>query len=95
MTNAPRIDKLEKSYCQIGGSIAAPIEGIPLAGGGDIVFMPDEELNTFYFGLTNNIGVGTPGGELHVEWGETFTWNATRFNIFDIARDVYIKIMEW
>ena len=41
------------------------------------------------------MGFGTPGGEFHVEWGETATWNATRFNIFDVSKDVYIKIMEW
>lgn len=41
------------------------------------------------------MGVGTPGGEFHVEWGETVTWDATRFNIFDVVEDIYIRIMEW
>ena len=41
------------------------------------------------------MGFGTLGGEIHVEWGETATWNAIHFNIFDVAENIYIKIMEW
>ena len=82
-------------YYQIGGSIAAPVCGIPLAAGGDIMFMPDTELNTGYLGVTRNVGFGTPGGEIHVEWGTTVTLLKTQFNIFDVARNIYIKIMEW
>ena len=65
------------------------------AAGGDFNIIPDSALNTTYLGATTNVGFGTPGGEFHVEWGETATWNATRFNIFDVAENVYIKIMEW
>ena len=79
----------------MGGSIATPIKGIPVAAGGDIMFMPDPELNTGYVGLTGNIGVGTPGKEFHVEWGTTFTLPMTQFNIYDVAQFMYIKIMEW
>ena len=39
--------------------------------GGDVMFMPDPALNTGYFGLTGNVGFGTPGKEFHVEWGTT------------------------
>ena len=35
------------------------------------------------------------GGEFHVEWGTTVTLPKTQFNIYDLARSVYIKIMEW
>ena len=95
VTNAPSIAKLEDSGYQIGGSIGVPVYEVPLAVGGDFNIIPDSALNTTYYGATSNVGIGTPGGEFHVEWGETATWNATRFNIFDVAEDVYIKIMEW
>lgn len=95
ITNAPNIDKLNGPFYQVGGSSAAVVGGVPVAAGGDIVFMPDTELNKGYFGLTGNIGFGTPGVEAHVEWGNTSTFTATRFNVFDIARDIYNMIMEW
>ena len=95
VTNAPKINKLENEYYQIGGSIAVPVEGVPIAAGGDIMFMPDTALNTGYLGLTGNLGLGSPGKELHIEWGRTITLEKTQFNIFDVAKEVYIKIMEW
>lgn len=57
------------------------------------MFMPDPDLNTGYFGLTGNVGFGTPGKELHIEWGTTDT--LAQFNVYDVARFVCIKIMEW
>ena len=95
VTNAPNIDKLNDAYYQVGGSIAVPIEGVPVAAGGDVMFMPDPALNTRYFGLTGNVGFGTPGKEFHVEWGTTVTLPYTQFNVYEVARSVYIKIMEW
>ena len=95
VTNAPNIDKLNDAYYQVGGSIAVPIEGVPVAAGGDVMFMPDPALNTGYFGLTGNVGFGTPGKEFHVEWGTTVTLPHTQFNVYEVARSVYIKIMEW
>ena len=95
VTNAPNIDKLNGAYYQVGGSMAVPVEGIPVAVGGDVMFMPDAELNTEYFGLTGNVGFGTPGMEFHVEWGTTVTLPRTQFNVYEVARSVYIKIMEW
>ena len=55
---------------------------------------------TAYQTVTNapnitNVGFGTPGSEFHVEWGETATWNQTQFNVFDVAKGIYVKIMEW
>ena len=94
VTNAPNIDKLNDAYYQVGGSIAVPIEGVPVAAGGDVMFMPDPALNTRYFGLTGNVGFGTPGKEFHVEWGTTVTLPYTQFNVYEVARSVYIKIME-
>ena len=63
--------------------------------GGDVMFMPDPVLNTGYFGLTGNVGFGTPGKEFHVEWGTTGTLPHPQFNVYEVARSVYIKIMEW
>ena len=95
VTNAPSIDKLEGPGYQIGGSIGAPVYGVPLVAGFDFNILPDDVLNTAYVGLTATFGLGTPGGEFHVEWGETTTWNTTRINIFDWAEDIYDRIMEW
>lgn len=95
VTNAPSIDKLEGTGYLVGGSAGSSVYGIPVAAGGDLNIIPDSALNKTYFGATTNMGVGTPGGELHVGWGETTTWSVSRFNIFDVAKDIYIKIMEW
>lgn len=59
------------------------------------MFMPDPALNTGYFGLTGNVGFGTPGKEFHVEWGTTVTLPHTQFNVYEVTRSVYIKNMEW
>ena len=40
------------------------------------------------------LAAGGSIAEFHVEWGETVTLGKT-FNVFDIAKSVYIKIMEW
>ena len=37
---------------------------------------------------------GSPGAEFHVEIGYTDTIEKTKFNIFDIVENFYIKIME-
>ncbi len=95
VTNAPNIGKLNGPGYQMGGSVGVPIYGVPLAIGGDFNIIPDTDLNKTYYGATSNVGFGTPGGEFHVELGETATWNKTQFNIFDIAENIYIKIMEW
>ncbi|MGN1452076.1 MAG: RHS repeat-associated core domain-containing protein [Eubacteriales bacterium] len=95
VTNAPNIDKLNDAYYQVGGSIAVPIEGVPVAAGGDVMFMPAPENNTGYFGITGNVGLGTPGKEVHVEWGTTVTQPYFQVNVYEAARYVYIVIMEW
>lgn len=63
--------------------------------GGEFNIIQDMQSNKTYYGTTSNIGFGTPGGELHVEWGETATLSETQFNVFDVAKGIYIKIMEW
>ena len=68
-----------------------------LAAGGDINIIPDSDEDQMYYGhtLTGGLAKGIPGGELHVEWGKTFTMPGTEVNIFDVADFVYSKIMEW
>ena len=66
-TNAPDIYRLNGPYYQVGGSAAALVEGAPLAVGGDVMFIPGDDLETMYIGTTKNLGCGTPGGELHIE----------------------------
>lgn len=86
---------MNDEYYQVGGSVATNIDGVQVAAGGDLMFMPDDQQNTVYFGATGTLGVGTPGAEVHVEWGKTITVPQTQFNIFDVAKKVYTKIMEW
>lgn len=59
------------------------------------MLMYDEDEKRTYFGATCNVGIGSPGGELHVEWGSTFTRESLQFNVFDAAGRFYTKIMEW
>lgn len=68
---------------------------IPLADLSPVI--PDSKRNKTYYGgtLTRGLAVGTSGAEFHVEWGTTVSLPNTQFNIYDLARSVYIKIMEW
>ena len=86
ITNAPSIDKLEGFGCQIGGAIQVPIYEIPLMFGIDINLFPDTDTGKMYFGFTRTAGFGTPGGEFHIEWGNTGTLEKTRVNLFDFLR---------
>lgn len=96
MTNAPSVKNLEDMGYQIGGSVAAPVYGVPLAAGRDLNIMPDkEEKNKVYFGVTTTVGFGTPGSEFHVEMGQTGSLEGIEFNIFDVPENVYRSIMEW
>ena len=95
VTNAPSIYKLEGLGYQIGGSVGMFVHGVPLSVGGDVNIIPDSTSGSNYLGVTANIGIGTQGGEFHIIRSETITWKSTRFNIFDVAEDLYNKIMEW
>ena len=93
ITNAPNINKLNGLGYQMGGSMAVLLFGVPVAAGFDLNFIPD--IDTAYIGVTNTAGLGTPGGEVHAEWGKTATWNFSKINIFDVLEMVFIKIREW
>ena len=95
ITNAPSVDNLSGFGIQMGGTLAVPVENIPLAVGGDFNILEDSANDCYYFGLTTNGGFGTPGAELHIELNETVIFKKTKKNIFDIAENIYIKIMEW
>lgn len=58
------------------------------------MFIPDTDLQKTYYGITTMTGVGSsPGFEVH--GGGSATMTICEFNIFNIAKDIYIKIMEW
>ena len=95
ITNAPNIDKLLGEYRQVGGSACVPVEGVPIAVGGDVMVIPDTEEDTAYLGATRNVGFGSPGAEVHFEKGTTYPVPIIQFNVFDIAESMYIRIMEW
>lgn len=97
ITNAPSINELNDMGYQIGGSAIIPVKCVPVAVGADFNVIPNSERNRTYYGgtLTGGLAVGSLGGEFHVEWGTTVTLPKTQFNIYDVARSVYIKIMEW
>ena len=71
------------------------VEGVPVTVGGDFNIIPDLDKNKTYYGatLTGGFALGSPGGEFHVEWGKTHT--IAQFNVYDLAKYLYIKIMEW
>ena len=96
VTNAPSIYYLEGTGYQVGSSVFGGPE-LPVALGGDLNIIPDIKNNKLYFGRTSNVGagIGSPGSEVHVLWGETGTLEPTKINIFDIADKIYERIMVW
>ena len=88
ITNAPSINELNGSGYQIGKSVLIPTDRIPIVLGNDFNIIPDTQRHRMYYGTTYTIGTGygSPGGEFHIEWGETGTIRQTQFNLFNIAR---------
>ncbi len=83
VTNAPTINDLQGRGCQIGSSLAIPIEGVGIYTGRDVLIC--DAGNRQYYGYTKTIGIGTPGMESHVEWSETRNVGKP-INIFDKLR---------
>lgn len=78
----------------IGGSIFVPVEGIPIGKGAELNIIPDNDLQTSYYGITTMTGIATSAGwEAHA--GQSGTITIFSFNIFDVGRDVYRTVMEW
>ena len=95
VSNAPSVDNLTGPGYQIGASGGAVLDFVPIAAGGDFNIIPDAKTGEVYFGVTTNRGFGTPGFEAHAGVNQTVTIPGTEFNIFDLARKIYDKIMEW
>ena len=92
VTNAPSIDNLLGTGYQIGGSAGVPVNGIPFSFGADFNIIPSDKT---YYGATINAGLGTPGGEIHAGLSYTGELKGSRFNVFDVAERMYIRIMGW
>mgnify|MGYP004468819933 CR=1 FL=1 len=95
ITNAPCIYSLNGMGYQFGGSFGFSAGGVPVVVGGDYNVFASDDLKKAYKGGTLGGGFGSPGGEVHVGFGDTITIDSTSFNIYDIFNDAYIKIMEW
>lgn len=74
---------------------AIPSVIFPAAVGYDYNIIPDKKNNTTYHGITTNKGIGSAGAEFHVGMSQTRTIDGTEFNIFDLAKRVYHKIVGW
>ena len=93
ITNASSVDKLDGPYYIAGGSAAALVEGVPIYGGIDGLLLHDEKNDAYFYGLSQKIGTGVPGAEVHSGWGET--WTIWRTNLFEEIDRIHKKIMEW
>ena len=91
-TNAPEVKDLKGAAYQIGGSYGFPIGIFPASAGADLVLMTDVNDELTYGGLTGAFGIGTPGGEGHIEYGTTESM--LEENIYDLMDEYFIKIME-
>ena len=94
-TNAPEVNRLTGPAFEIGASMGALVGAVPLAGGIDVSFIPDSQKDTLYYGVTGNIGFGTPGLEMHALYGETYNLLDISANVFTSSEIVYAQLMEW
>ena len=74
---------------------AIPLAIFAAVVGYDYNIIPDIEKNKTYHGITTNKGIGSAGAEFHVGMSQTRTIDGTEFNIFDLAKRVYHKIVGW
>lgn len=83
VTNASDVNALEKEGGCIGGSIAAPVYGIPAYAGIDFVIVGDldNKLSENGYGVTTALGVGVPGAEFHAE--QSYTYTIKQFNFMN------------
>ena len=85
-TNAPSVDHLQGIGYQLGGSIWDVF-----CVGGDSILIPDNDSRRVYTGSDINIGVSTPGYEVHVIRGETKNVSG-KVNIFELIREIHKKV---
>ena len=95
ITNAPSYDKLNGQGFQAGGSYAAVVNGVPLATSLEMNIIPNDTIGTTYYGGTVGVGLGIPGGEGHIEWGETKSFENRRINLRDVSEQIYSKARRW
>ena len=91
VTFAPDVTDLEGSGKSIGGSLFTPYYGL----GGGLDFNIAEGKDRNYYGITTSAGVGTPSGEFHANWGETYPITTRKFNIYEALYNRIERIREW
>jgi len=89
-SNAPTYKELEGPGYQIGASV---YDGIGVGAEFNIYEQPEESEVDYYYGGTVLFGLGTPGAEGHVEWGQTFTRDV--INIYDEADKFFEQMEGW
>ena|GEM_PF-981957 len=98
ITNAPNYTKLEGNGWTCGGSAVVPVPSCPVVGvgaGADVVMIPEGEDEWKYTGGMGSVLVGSPGIEVHGEYGRTITVNSLSTNIFNDYNKVYERVMSW
>lgn len=95
ISNAESIEDLCRDGAQMGFAFGAPVGGVPIAAGIDVSYMAAPDLNKNYYGISRCIGIGSPGVEMHITWGQTRTIQSLSFNVFNEMENIYVKIMEW
>ncbi len=86
VTNAPDVNLMTGKGYQIGGSWADLVGPAPVFIGGDLLLLekPKATENP-YVGISFASGIGFPGKECHIEWGNTRNISR-KINIFETVR---------
>lgn len=81
---APRYKDLEGKGYNLGGSYFSDYYG--LGGGFDINLYENKKKDKVHFGMTASAGIGVPrgSGEVHANWGDTYT--IAHINIYRLLR---------
>ena len=92
VTNAPGVDKLDGYGIQCGGSAGTVVEGVPIFAGADLNIIPDG--SKVYGGVTSSFGVGSPGVDIHVQQG--YTWSGGGYFDFSYYIDkAFYQMIGW
>ena len=93
VTNAPGIDKLDGYGIQCGGSAGTVVEGVPIFAGADLNIIPDG--SKVYGGATSSVGIGSPGVDLHVQQGNTWTLGGGYFDLSYYMDKAFYQMIGW